>query len=83
METKNRRCPKRITVSEALELSIPERIQLVEGIWDTISIEAEEVELTGEEKKIIDERLDAYHKNPYAGSQWDIVLRRVSDTFDE
>lgn len=42
---------KKITATDALELSIPERIQLVEDIWDTISIEAAAVEFTAEGKK--------------------------------
>jgi len=33
----------------------------VEDIWDTIAEKTELVELTEEEKKIIDERLEAYH----------------------
>lgn len=47
---------KKITITNTLDLSIPERIQLVEDIWDTIAAEAKSVELTDEEKKIIDER---------------------------
>ena len=34
-----------------LELSVPERIQLVEDIWDTISNEPEAVQLSDKEKK--------------------------------
>ena len=55
---------KHITATDTLELSVPERIQLVEDIWDTISNEPEAVQLSDEEKKIIDERLEAYHRNP-------------------
>ncbi|MES0492169.1 MAG: addiction module protein, partial [Leptospirales bacterium] len=35
---------KKITATDTLELSIPERIQLVEDIWDTISDKTENVE---------------------------------------
>ena len=66
-----------IKVSDTLKLSIPERIQLVEDIWDTIASETESIELTENEKKIIDERLEAYHKNPDAGSPWDEVYKRI------
>ncbi|HAK89710.1 MAG TPA: antitoxin [Nitrospiraceae bacterium] len=59
---------KKISATDALDLSIPERIQLVEDIWDTIAVEAEAIELTEDEKRIIDERLDAYHKNSDLGS---------------
>ncbi len=66
-----------IKVTDTLKLSIPERIQLVEDIWDTIASETESIELTENEKKIIDERLEAYHKNPDEGSPWDDVYKRI------
>lgn len=68
---------KRLTVTDTLDLSIPERIQLVEDIWDTVTAETESIQLTNEEKKIIDERLDAYHKNPNLGSPWEDVYKRI------
>ncbi|HHT9137841.1 MAG TPA: addiction module protein [Candidatus Wunengus sp. YC60] len=67
----------KITATDILNLSIPERIQLVEDIWDTIAAKAGAVELTEDEKKIIDERLKAYHNNPDLGSPWDEVYRRI------
>jgi len=69
---------KHITATDTLALSVPERIQLVEDIWDTISSEPEAVQLSEEEKRIIDERLEAYHKNPALGSPWEDVYKRVA-----
>ena len=68
---------KKITATDTLSLSIPERIQLVEDIWDTIAAESDSIELTDEEKKIIDERLEAYHRNPDLGSPWEDVFKRI------
>ena len=68
---------KKITATDTLELSIPERIQLVEDIWDTITAEAISVELTEKEKKIIDARLEKYHQNPELGSPWEDVYKRI------
>lgn len=68
---------KKITATDTIELSIPERIQLVEDIWDTIAAEAQSIELTEDEKRIIDERLEAYHKNPDLGSPWKDVYKRI------
>ena len=68
---------KTLAATDALNLSIPERIQLVEDIWDTIAIEADSVKLTEEEKKIIDERLEAYHQNPDLNSPWEDVFKRI------
>lgn len=69
---------KQITATDTLELSIPERIQLVEDIWDSIATNPSEVALTSEEKKLIDERLNAYHKNPSLGSPWEDVYKRIA-----
>jgi putative addiction module component (TIGR02574 family) len=68
---------KKITATDTMSLSIPERIQLVEDIWDTISAEADAIELTEEEKKIIDDRLDAYHRDPESGSPWEDIYKRI------
>lgn len=68
---------KKISATDALDLSIPERIQLVEDIWDTIAAKADSIELTEEEKKIIDARLEKYHQNPKLGSPWEDVYKRI------
>jgi putative addiction module component (TIGR02574 family) len=68
---------KKITVTDSLALSIPERIQLVEDIWDTIATGAEAIELTEDEKRIIHERLETYHRNPDLGSSWEDVYKRI------
>lgn len=68
---------KKLAATDTLDLSIPERIELVEDIWDTIAAKADLVELTEEEKKIIDERLKAYHQNPNLGSPWEDVFKRI------
>lgn len=52
---------------DILDLSVSERIQLVQDIWDSIVQVPESVLLTEEEKAEIDRRLDAYHKDPNAG----------------
>ena len=70
---------KKISATDTLELSIPERIQLVEDIWDTIAVRADAVELSDEEKKIIDNRLEAYHRNPNEGSAWEDVIKRITN----
>ncbi len=69
---------KALTAGDTLLLSIPERIQLVEDIWDTIVPEAAALQLSEDEKKIIDSRLDAYRRNPDSGSSWEDVYRRLS-----
>lgn len=63
--------------TEVLGLSVPERIQLVEDIWDSIAEVPEEVVLTDEQRDELDRRLDAYHQNSEEGSPWGMVRERI------
>lgn len=58
-------------LSEILQLSVAERIQLVEDIWDSIAQMPEAVPLTDEQKAELDRRLESYRANPDEGISWD------------
>ena len=58
---------------QAKNLSIPERIRLVEEIWDTIAEETESFELTDVQKRELDRRLESVHKNSGQGRTWDEI----------
>jgi putative addiction module component (TIGR02574 family) len=62
---------------DILSLSVPERILLVEDIWDSIAEIPEEVPLSAAQKQELDLRLDAYHQNPNVGSPWLAVRERI------
>ena len=66
-----------LTRSGVLSLSVAERIQLVEDIWDTIVEMPDELGLTDSKKAEIDLRLDACHRSPEEGSPWDMVRERI------
>jgi putative addiction module component (TIGR02574 family) len=63
--------------ADILSLSVEERIQLVEDIWDSIAVVPEAVSLSEEQKRELDRRLEAYHRNPDAGSPWNEVKGRI------
>ena len=62
--------------ADILGLSVSERIQLVQDIWDSIAEVPDSIPLTDEQKAELDRRLDAYHKDPNAGSPWSTVRER-------
>lgn len=66
-----------LVTAEVLSLSVPERIQLVEDMWDSIAQVPETVSLSDAQKVELDRRLDAYHQNPDAGSTWGMVRERI------
>ena len=67
----------KLSRADVLNLSVPERIQLVEDIWDSIAEVPEQVKLTEEQKAELDRRLDAYHQNPDEGSPWEFVREQI------
>ena len=64
-------------IAKIFELSVAQRILLVEEIWDSISNNPEAVPLTENQKKELDKRLNSYYKNPKAGSPWPEVKERI------
>ena len=68
---------KHISIVDILELDISERIQLLEDAWDSIAEVPEEVHLTEEQKEELDQRLNAYHQNPNAGSPWNEIKQKI------
>ncbi|MFC1764965.1 addiction module protein [Planctomycetota bacterium] len=67
----------RLAKEDILNLSVSERIQLVEDIWDSIMEVPEAVSLTDTQKRELDNRLESYHKNPNEGSPWEEVRKRI------
>jgi putative addiction module component (TIGR02574 family) len=60
-----------------LDLSVSERIQLAQDIWDSVAEAPETLTLSDEEKAEIERRLEAYHQNPNLGSPWSVVRDRI------
>ena len=67
----------KFSTAAVLELPVPERLQIVEDIWNSIADLPETLEVTDEEKRLIDERLEAFHRNPECGSPWEEVRARI------
>lgn len=65
-------------VQEILQLSVAERIQIVEDIWDSISESADALALSESEKFELDKRLENYHENPNEGIQWETLKKNLS-----
>lgn len=68
---------KRNPVADIIKLSVAERIQFVEDVWDSIANVPEALSLTEAQKKELDERLKNYHRNPNAGSPWKKIKQRL------
>ena len=73
----------KFSAADVLELPVSERLQLVEDIWNTIAEAPEALELTEDDKRLIDARLEAFHRNPNSGSPWSEVYTRITSAANE
>ncbi len=62
---------------EIRDLPVPERIALVERIWDSIVEDEGEFELTEAQKAELDRRLARRESSPGQGSSWKEVKERL------
>ena len=65
-------------VAEIFELSVAERIQIVEDIWDSIVNTPEEISLSEAEKAELNKRLESYQQNPNEGIEWETLKKNLS-----
>ena len=67
-----------ITVSDLLHLSVPERLHLVEDLWDSIAAEAaaepERLPIDSSLRQELRRRSEAYRANPQAAIPLDEAL---------
>jgi len=62
---------------EISQLSIAERIQLAEDLWDSILERQDELPLTDVQQQELDRRLENYQQDPTSGSTWEEVKQRL------
>ena len=64
-------------VAEILELSVAEKIQIVEDIWDSIIRNPDDLPLSETEKRELDRRLESYEQNPDAEIEWETLKQKI------
>ena len=66
-----------LTLQGIQQLSVAERIQLAEDIWDSIATAPETLGLTKSQQHELDNRLEAHRQDSDAGSSWAEVKARL------
>jgi len=67
----------KVSLADVLELSVPERIQLAEDIWDSVATMPQPVSLTEDQREELDRRLEDYHQHPHEGTPWETLKNRI------
>ncbi len=59
------------------ELTVAERIQLAEDLWDSVAADTGELPLTDAQRAELDLRLADLVRDPTAGESWEVVRARI------
>lgn len=60
-------------LKEALKLPDNEKLELIEGIWESINEYPDSIPVTKEQKDELDRRLEDYKKNPGNVITWEVL----------
>lgn len=63
--------------TQIFELTISEKLQFLEDLWDSISLTPEQILVLDWQKDELDKRKAAYLTNPDLGSSWESVKQRI------
>lgn len=62
---------------EIRSMPVPDRVALVEQIWNSVAEDESQFELTDAQKAELDRRLSLRASDPTRGSKWSEVKRRI------
>ena len=62
---------------EALSLSVADRLQLLEEIWDSLAATPEAIPVTDAQRKELARRRRAHARNPSAAKSWEEVRAKL------
>jgi putative addiction module component (TIGR02574 family) len=65
------------TLNQIITLSVDDRIRLVQAIWDSISTQPSQINLTDAQKQELSRRLLDHANNPHAVVSWEEVKRQA------
>ena len=66
-------------IDELKSLTVSERLDLVELLWDSIATDPDSIPLTDAQAQLIDERLDTHRRDPKAGIAWDDLRSELNN----
>jgi len=66
-------------LAEIAQLSLSERIQLVEDIWDTVAAAPDSLGLSEAQREELERRLQTYRQNPQPVTPWQEVSQRIRE----
>ena len=70
------------TLQDVLSLSVPERLQLVQDLWDSISNEVRG-QISQADILEAERRLQEYELDPSTATSWDLISRKLGIALEQ
>jgi putative addiction module component (TIGR02574 family) len=70
----------RLSLEDIQQLSVSERVQLAEQIWDTIVEAPEALPIPEAQIRELDRRLKLHNENPEAAEPWSTIRSRLTES---
>ncbi|HVT42965.1 MAG TPA: addiction module protein [Thermoanaerobaculia bacterium] len=64
-------------IDELTKLPLPQRLEIVERLWDSIAADPERLPVTAKQAEELDLRLAAHESNPEEGVTWEEIRDRL------
>lgn len=71
----------KVPIEDLLKLSVSERIQLVEDLWDSIAAEQEHIPVPDGQKEELRRRLKEHEADPDSAIPWAEVRERLFEKY--
>jgi len=68
-------------ISNAINLPLAERIELIDLLWESIAEQGYEPPLTAEQATELDRRLEAHRRNPGDVVSWDSIKEGILNRY--
>ncbi|NMG08370.1 addiction module protein [Brasilonema sp. UFV-L1] len=62
---------------KVFELTVSEKLQLVEDLWDSIALVSDQIPVLDWQKQELAKRKAMYLQNPDSGSSWEVAKERI------
>jgi putative addiction module component (TIGR02574 family) len=66
-----------ISINDLRKLPVPERLELVESLWESIAADADQLLVTDMQAEELDRRLADHEANPGEGVSWQVLRDRL------
>lgn len=66
-------------IDELLELSVPDKLDVLERLWDSITADPRQVAIPEWHLEELDRREEELRRNPQLGKDWEAVKQRLQN----